>query len=285
MPIKDINNNVIKRGSSLIEPIDFNVLDFQRRVILNGGNVLSVAELLALNVYVKALKQSEVWSQLIAEYPFVGGNGGSGSKESFAVNLISNSYTLTGVNVTNAMCTANGYQGNGTNSYWDTGIKPSLAMSLTSASLSFYSRTNSLGTGSGFIDMGCNASSPAGNQQLIARFASGADNIYWDWAIASGGRIVGNVQNSSGFISGSRTSSVLSILNRNGVQLGSIATNAGNLNNFNIFLGAGNVDGSSFLHTNRQYCMFSIGGGFTQAQETTRYTNQQNLQTSLSRQV
>lgn len=129
MPIRDINNNIINR-------IGFETLDFQRRVLANGGNILASNELQAADFYCKQMRLNDLFNLLHAVYLFVGGNGGVGSVNSQVVNLINNAtFNLTPTNVTDAMCTASGFTGNGLNAnggggaWFTTNFNPSIHFS------------------------------------------------------------------------------------------------------------------------------------------------------------
>ena len=279
MPIKDINGNIIQRGILIIERYCFEVLDFQRRILANGGNRLSNNELNALDIYIKNLKIEGLWSNLIGLYPFVGGNGGSGSLASFSVNLISSSYNLTGIGVGNALCTSLGYTGSG--SMWITNINALSVLTSGDNYLSFYSRTVT-GTANQF-DMSAFTSSTS-RLDLLAGFGSGNGSIFsstyndatalsYNNPIADNGRGYHSVSIKSGTRS----------LYKNGLLLLNSAVIAGTLPNRSIILGA--YDSGPSFYSNKNYTHFSIGGGYTSAQELVRYKIQQTFETMLGRQV
>jgi len=110
-------------------PYDPAATDFFSR-----ANINTLPEQVALNAFVVALKQNNLWTNLHAVYPFVGGTAGS-----HAVNLMSTDYAITWYgNITHD---ANGITGDGLTGYGDTGYSPTNGlMTTSSAHFSVYQR-------------------------------------------------------------------------------------------------------------------------------------------------
>ena len=252
--------------------------NFIQRIVQNGGT-LQQNEILALNYWCWENDKNGLLSNYIAYYPFVG--GGTGSTQSitnFSQNLISSSYTLTPSAVTSSMCTSQGYQGNGTSSFWNTGYLPT-SIIVNNSSLSCYVGKVNYSSGTGFEFR--TDSSNNFQFQLATNF--GGFLYFWSNATKLNGPFASN------FIGGYFTGNLLTSNNSmfvNGISQSITPTVYGFLSHTNpLYLGAANESGVASFFSNKQIKSGSIGQGFTPAQEAIRFQIEQNTQKILNRQI
>lgn len=105
-----------------------------------------------INTLIKSLVQAGVWDKLDAFYMLAAADA-----QSSLLNWVSTSYNLTAVN-SPAVVANQGYTGDGSTSYLDTGFNPTTAVGAKfvqdSASIGLWSRTNLNNGGSASNDMG-----------------------------------------------------------------------------------------------------------------------------------
>jgi len=121
-------------GSQQALDFDVDAQAFFDRVTVAGGT-LSTTEKQAVNQLVLDLKANSLWTPMKAIYPMVGA-----SAAACAQNLKSSSFT--GTFTSGWTFASTGVTGNGTSSYMDTSLVPSVSLTLNSTHLSYYSRTN-----------------------------------------------------------------------------------------------------------------------------------------------
>ena len=235
---------------------------------------ISGTEATAINTLVGTLKSINVWTKIKAAYPMVGGTATS-CKWNLKSPIDSNgSYRL--VFSGGGTFSANGYQLNGTNAFANTFLAPSVALTLNSQHISFYSRTNSNGTE---VEMGCNNSGSAPNTLLEIRtagitYTSMASGIYTTFTDA----------NSLGLYIGNRTASNVIKLHKN-AAIAATGTTASTANpNSNMSLGALGGTVQQF-YSSKQCAFASIGDGLSDAEALAFYNAVQTFNTTLGRQV
>ncbi len=233
----------------------------------------------AICTLVTSMKADGTWAKMNAIYPFV---GGTATTHKFNLKNPLDTNAAFRLNFVGGWThSSNGAQTNGTNTYANTFLIPSINLTLLNTHLSFYSRTSAIGN----------------NQRDIAAFVGGAtpsfslgtntgvlvSDHYW----FTTNRMTRSIPNAQGLMITSRTSDTLHKSYRNGAQLGATDTvsNAGKtMPNISLFLGA--VNASSVLsYSNKQYAFASIGSGLSDAEAAALYTSVQAFNTTLSRQV
>lgn len=235
------------------------------------GVVLTETERKALSYLCWEYEKNGFLGRETARYPFVGAN-----IESFKLNLWDNTFTLTPVSVTPAMCTANGFLGDGTSAYWSVGAFSSAFANANNHNLSCYART----VGSGAVFMGGNNTGTGGTLRILANSGS----ILSFSCMSSANSDLSHGNNSYlGYKSCSR-------LNGNTVSLASNAriqsfTNVRTGSLGGIFLLSGGSTSFSPQLSARQYTMFAFGLSFTENEEMIRYRINQNFETMLGRAV
>ena len=110
-------------------PYDADTISF-----LDRAGITSLRERAAINGFVVALKNDNLWTNLHAVYPFVGG-----TSTSHALNLVSSNYTITWHGTVTH--DGNGITGDAVSGYGDTGYSPTNGlMTPASAHFSVYQR-------------------------------------------------------------------------------------------------------------------------------------------------
>jgi hypothetical protein len=245
---------------------------FFQRVVTAGGT-LSATEQFATNQLVLDLKSYGIWTAMKAIYPMVGA-----SAAACAQNLKSSSFTGTfngGITYSNT-----GVQGNATTGFYNTGLKPSVDLSLDSTHISFY----------------CNQVPTLGNSNLMGvRIGSNAfllitpsyprENGDFYTSNNSTEVLRGKIINTnSGFFINTRTNSTTSNLFRNTTKY-SYSDTSGALSIGDIHLLGANAGGSSTFRHNGICAFASIGDGLTDTEASDFYDAVQAFNTTLSRQV
>ena len=224
----------------------------------------------AINNLVLGLKANNIWNKMKAIYPFVGGTAFTHKfnlKDPRDLDVAFRlTYTGTQVHSSNGITS---------NNHIDTHFTPSTNLSLDSAHLSFYSRTNNSGNN---VEMGVYNETSA---LFIAPNYGGSSY-----------RAVNNPQlgpgtgiNMQAFLIASRITSTASKLYRNTTVAFNDTVTSSFLMNISIYL-FGYNNGSITWEVSNQQCAFSsIGDGLTDTESSNLYAIVQAFQTALSRNV
>jgi hypothetical protein len=232
----------------------------------------------ATNQLVVDLKSANIWTKMKAIYPMV---GGTATSHKFNLkNPLDTNAAFRLVFNGGGTFSANGYQLNGTNSYANTFFIPSVNGTLNSAHLSFYSRTNNVGT---YADMGGNGTII--NDSYFQILSKWSDNSLY--AMVNDTDFTTNVvTNSLGLMLGSRTALNVSKSYRNGIVITSKTAASISRPAKNVIIGARNNAADGILnYSNRQCAFASIGDGLTDAEALALYNAVQTFNTTLARQV
>lgn len=259
-------------------PVDADATAFFLRVTTAGGSLTST-EQSAIDTLVKQLKADGIWSKMKAIYPMVGG-GQANPAAACAQNLKSASFTATFT--AGWTFSSLGVTGNGTNTYIDTSLIPSVSIaSQDSMHLSYYVNQN---VKIGAFQIGARGATPNNTDVFIgARFD--ASNSYNSINVASV-TTRAETSNVSGFLTVSRIISSQFKYFKNNVLNQTYNFNSIPLGiTHSIYVGAINLQGSVFMPDNARCAFASIGDGLTDTQASNFYTAVQAFQTSLSRNV
>lgn len=255
--------------ASQIASFDADAVAFFTRVTTAGGS-LTLTEKQAVNTLVVDMKSYGIWSAMKAVYPMVGA-----SAAACAQNLKSSSFTGT-FTATGWTFASTGATPNGTSAYMNTGLIPSVELSLNSTHLSFYSRTDINLTQ---VEMGCN------NPYIILEIRT----LNQTYFLINTSSIAGvSDTNSIGFYIGNRTGSAVTngFKNNSKIFNGTLASGTLSSNMINIGAMSVNSTGNGNLYYSTKQCAFaSIGDGLTDTQASNFYTAVQAFQTTLGRQV
>lgn len=256
--------------------------DIDANKFLLAANINDIRIKNAINKLVINLKAANIWTKMKAVYPMVGGTA-----TTHKFNLKNSLDTDAAFRLTFSggwTHSSNGVTPNGTNAYANTFLTPSTHLSLNSAHLSFYSRTNSTGN---FADMGvANNSTNLSAIQIISKWS---DNRFYgqvnDYDFTDN-----TVADSLGFFCGSRTASNVQKTFKNGSIVTSKTAASTLLVGYSIPIGARyiqNVAGSPGYtsYSNRQCSFASIGDGLSDAEALALYNAVNAFQVSLARNV
>ncbi len=248
-------------------PIDPDAAAFFTRVTTAGGTLAST-ERTAVNQLVLDMKSSGIWNLMKAIYPMVGA-----SAAACAQNLKSSSFT--GTFTSGWTFASTGVTGNGSSTYMDPNLTSATNLSLNTAHISYYSRTNS---GANMV--------MAGTQSLyvLGRWTNYHANNSAESDL--GGINTGTT--SAGFFMSNRTIGTEMKYQINGsIQTDSTssAAIASIQSTDSLYMGCQNRGGSVFFSNNYSTAFYSIGDGLTDTQSANFYTAVQAFQTTLSRQV
>lgn len=246
--------------------------DADANAFITATGITNTTIINAVCTLVTSLKSANLWTKLTAIYPFVGGTA------------TTHMYNLRNPANTNAAFrlsfvggwthSANGATPNGTNAYAETFC---LHTQLNSASMSFYSRTNSNGL---FNDIG-NATSITPNSIVIVRYLDrfyGHINQIVDTSVTN--------TNSTGFYIVSRTASNVLRLFKNGSLALNATTASSSIPSNTITISAWKQSASIISRYSNRECAFAtIGNGLTDADASAMYTIVQTFQTTLGRQI
>lgn len=239
--------------------------------VTTAGGTLTTTEKNATNQLVLDMKSAGIWTSMKAVYPMVGA-----SAAACAQNLKSSSFT--GTFSSGWAFASTGVTPNGTSAYMNTNLN--MASNLTNGSYSYgvYSRTN---VSENSRQMG--VSNGAIFWQLISRLS---DNMYFDNPNAPSRILVSNTD-SRGFYMASRTNTSLQTGYKNGVSIGTEATNisAIPLLSLNLYLSARNDSGTATAFATNQIAFCYVSDGLSGANASNFYTAVQAFQTTLARQV
>jgi hypothetical protein len=249
-----------------ISGVDSDYAAFYSRVI-NAGGSLSTTEQAATLQLVLDLKAYSLWNKMKAIYPMVGASAAACRQ-----NLKSSSFTGT-FTATGWTYASTGVTPNGISAYMDTGLNDDTQLSLNSAHISVYNRTNSDGL---FCDIGI--AKTGGDINIFSKFV----NVFYPRIHNENNGIANSVSSLGFFISNRISSTEIRAFQNNSLKQ---ITNSSNAKlNLNIYLGAANGDTIRF-YSSRQFAFSSIGDGLTDTEAGNFYTAVQAFQTTLSRQV
>ena len=249
--------------------------DPDAQAFITAAGITDNTQKTAINTLVLDMKGFGIWTKMKAIYPFVGGTA------------TTHKWNLKDPQDTNAAFrlvffggmthSANGIQGNGTNSYANTFLNTS-AMTDNNH-MSIYIRTNvdevkeDIGNFSGFT-AGFGIDSRISNIAYYTNHST-AGGTYVSFVNSDSRGLHINTRNSNsnhkGFLNG--------ILKGTNTAVGTTSVN------FDIYVGARNNSGGAQIFSSKQFAFASIGDGLTDTEAGNFYTAVQAYQTTLGRQV
>jgi hypothetical protein len=268
--------NEVRIGSTLVW--QFSSLDPDAQAFITAAAITNPTQQTAINTLVVSLKGYGLWTKMKAIYPFV---GGTATTHKFNLkNPLDTDAAFRLVFNGGWTHSSNGAQPNGTNAWANTHLNPNSILSLTSAHMAFYSRSNV--AASTAIEMGVYSLAPNYFFHLHSRYTGDINFSLINVNVATS-----YPNNSSlGLFVATRTGATSNQAFRNNSSLGT-NTNAvsGVANTFFIVLGAGNINGVITNYSNKQCAFSSIGDGLSPTDTANFYTAVQTFNTTLGRQV
>jgi hypothetical protein len=250
------------------------VSDADAQAFVTNAAIVDQVEANAVNKLVIDMKAAGVWSKMKAIYPFVGGSASSHKfnlKDPRDLNAAFRLQFFGGVTHS-----ANGIQGNGTNGYANTFIKPNPNLINNSSHISFYSRTNINGT---FWDMGV-ANDTTSYLTMNIRQA----DLFRPFAQDITVNTASNTDSRGLYIANRSASNAKSGFKNNTKVVTSTAASSTRATN-DIYLLAIWFSNNPSFYTPRECAFSSIGDGLTDTEAANLYTAVQAFQTSLSRNI
>lgn len=233
--------------------------------------ITSDADKNAINTFYLGLKSDGIYSKIKAMYLPIWGSA-SASKWNL-VNPLDTNAAFRLSFATGMTFTSGGMTSNGTSGYADTWLNSSTDLTLNNTHISFYSRTNNTLQQ---VEIGCGTASS--NQLALACNFQAVGSFSDQYNIGS--RITTAQTDSRGLFLGTRTSSSIHKLFKNGSQIGTTNTSAGGtlVNLKTVILGQ-NVNNIVSSYSTKQCSFASIGDGLTDAEATNFYNRVQTLMT------
>jgi hypothetical protein len=213
-----------------------------------------------------------------AIYPFVGGTAATHKFNLKDPRDLDAAYRL----VFNGGWThsSTGVLPNGTTAYADTKLNENTVMTLGSEHMSYYSRTNALGT---YVDMGVWSTISNYGSQMLTRVTYPSSDSFTGYIQDSSNSYFSNTD-STGFFVMNRTSTTQLKLQKNST-INTFTSNVFNKVNNTIYIGARNINSPSLLYSPRESAFASIGDGLSDTEAANFYTAVQAYQTTLGRQI
>jgi hypothetical protein len=262
----------------IINPYIFFSFDADALAFFSAAGITDNTQKLAVDKLVKDLKSYGLWTKMYAIYPFV---GGSATSHKFNLkNPVDSDAAYRLVFNGGWVHSSTGVLGNGTNTYANTNLGMNI-LPQNNASLSIYSRTNSIGNR---VDMGVYYTTIGFYSLLCARLSN---NFQTRLNSGATDALIANTD-STGFYQVYRTDAT-NIINKKGTatptSFARASVSSGGFT-FPYFLGDLNFNSTPLgYYTNREYAFASLGEGYTDSDAANLYTAVQTYQTSLSRQI
>jgi hypothetical protein len=252
-------------------------IDADAQAFLTAAAITDPTISSSINKLVVDMKVAGVWSKMKAIYPMVGGTASTHKFNLKDPRDLDAAFRLQ----FNGGWThsSNGALPNGTNAYADTNLNENAQLTLNSTHLSFYSRTNNIGT---YGDMGNLNTTILGNPGTNLNI-KWIDNKFYPRVNDNNAGVL-NTGNSLGLFITNRVNSTQVRAFRN-TTLHVITSNSIQKLNLNFYIGATNSNSIPQFFSNRQCAFASIGDGLTDTDATNLYNLTQAFQTSLGRQV
>ena len=262
-----VGSQRVSDGGAAPPSFDADAQAYFDRVSAAGG-VLTEAETTAVNQLVIDLKANSLWTPMKAIYPMVGS-----SAAACAQNLKSSSFT--GSFSSGWTFASTGATPNGTSAYMDTGLNDNTELSLNSAHLSYYSRTNLI-TGGNKAAAGCYD----GSSVFVIQPKYTDGKFYGSVHSPEINVLIPSTQGN--FINSRTASNSLKSYFNNSILVSGTTASILKINR-NIYVGG--VNGPSLIYGGFECAFSSIGDGLSDAQASAFYTNIQNFNTTLSRNI
>lgn len=234
----------------------------------------------AINTLVIDLKADNIWTKLLALWPFVGGTATTNKYNLKDPRDLNAAYRLNFVGTwTHAAdgSTPNGASG----TYADTFIDPSASpLSATNGMMYYYCPTTY--AAGQFVDIGSGTYTPTGESTLVTRWVD--NNAYFIWYNSSGtpGFFSTNNSTTTGHLMVNKVSTGVQGW-KNGTKLGTSTTNGLTTRSLTLYLGAENNGTGTFRNSPRRHATTAVGEGLTDSQGLAIYNAINTFNTTLGR--
>jgi hypothetical protein len=250
-------------------------LDFDAQNFISYAGITDATQKSAINQLVLDLKAYNLWNKITCIYPWVGGTA-----TAHALNLKNPAlFPLTFT----AGWTHSSNGGTPTNAYANAGFIPSTFLTANNTHLAHYIGTDTAAGNKVEMAVGVGGSLVP----FIGLYSKYTGNLSYSnqYNLTTNQLTISNTD-ARGFYIGSRTSSTLHKLYKNGSVIGTDTnTNSNGLPTLPIPIGCLNSNGSFTQYTDRQFRFNSWGQGFNDTEALNYRTAVQAFQTTLGRQV
>ena len=256
------------------------VADTDAQAFLNAAVITATTQATAINTLVTDLKAANIWTKMKALYPFVGGTAAQHRFNLKDPRMVNAAFYLDFIG--GGTHSATGYLPNGTTAYANTKLTPSTSLLQDSTHISYYSRTNTAGSG---IDFGVYQTNPQANLYAAIKFTDGKSYFRVNRNAGGGTESSLLMTSASVFFMVNREASYIGeslFINNTKTSFGRVSTG---LSTNPIPFGAFSNDGVYAGFSNKETAFVSIGDGLTDTEATAFYNAVQAYQTTLSRAV
>ena len=252
--------------------------DTDALAFISAATITNNIQIMAINDLVTDLKGFNLWSKMIALYPFVGGNANSHKYNLKDPRDLDAAYRLSFSG--GWIHSSTGALPNGTNGYADTFLIPNNVLSLNSTHVSYYSRT----IGAALNNRAEMGTGNASGSFLFLSFYFSSAYIF-DVNQTSDSVISNPSVTTHGFLCASRTGTNALRGVRNDTTLINTTTISTSMSNNSVVIGAWNSNGTKTGFSTKECAFASIGSGLTATDTTNLYTAVQKYESYLNRQV
>jgi len=245
-------------------------VDADALAFITAASITDITQKSAIYTLVSDLKTANLWSKIIAFYPFVGGNATAHSYNLINVANYQLSFIGGGTH------TSLGYVGNGTTGYAKTGIIPNNVFTQNNIHLSYYSQTDAARS---INDIGVYQASKA-PIEVYMRFNSTSSNVYLN---SSAGSFT--VSTGRRYLVASRQSSSAVSVTNNGTTSSISSTSTTSLATIEIYINSQNFNGAPNGYSSRTSSTITFGQTLTDAEAQTLSAIVNTFNTTLGRNV
>ena len=273
----NINFNTILGISKTMVMLKKNNYDPDAQAFITAAGITDPIQQNAVNQLVLDLKGYSIWTKFKAIYPFV---GGTATTHKFNLkNPLDTDAAFRLVFSGGWTHSSTGALPNGTNAYADTKLIPNTTLTLNSAHISFYSRTN-IASG---VDIGSSGGGFSSGIYILNKYVGDNRNYFNVHGVGSVIEFTGFARG-DGFFCLKRNNSTQIINSRNSSNT-TYSQNSTSKTTSPIYISTLNNNGSNVLYSARECAFASIGDGLTDIEASNMYTAVQAFQTTLSRNV
>lgn len=256
--------------------------DADAQAFITATGITNTTQKNAINTLVMYLKYYGIWSKTKAIYPMVGGTATTHKYNLKDPRDLDAAFRLTFNG--GGTHSENGYLPNGTTGYANTYLNP-VAQSLTSADahLSYYARTAATTADPAEIGNYTNFTTGFVLQSIGERVFSSQNRFFFGYPFRAFQTVT---TAATGFMLGSSSGNSRRDIYNNGTSVGNnTSIDTATLGNYNLYLGCGNIGGTSTASFSDAQCAFaSIGNQLTSTEVANFYTAVQAFNTILGRQ-
>ena len=265
-----------RRDTGLITNLTFgtagSLVDPDAQAFITAAGITDGTQQNAINTLVLALKTASVWTKLEAIYPMV---GGTATTHKFNLKNPADTDAAYRLNFVGGWThSSNGALPNGTNAYADTFW---LSTQQNSASMSFYSRTNTTGL---FHEFGAGQGVGPITYVLIR-----LSDLFYGAFNETAGNTVANTSSTGHYLVTRTASNVVKLFKNGSVSLSGTTASTG-IPTVNMVISAWRSDPSTISrYSNRQCAFATLGTGLNDTESANLYTAIQAFNTTLGRNV